>query len=80
MVTINFENGKPTRATNGKINVYNYGEGIPREYTAKIINALGQEKCTLDNVLSIFVNCSFVSLSGFIGVFNNRGLVVVIER
>lgn len=79
MVEINFENDKPIRVTNGKINVYNYGEGIPHAYFAKIINALGQEKCTLDTVLSIFINCDFVSLDDFIGVFKNSDLLVVIE-
>lgn len=79
MVVINYEKGKAVRATNGKILVYNFGEGLPEKYLTRIVNALGQEKCAIDTVFSIFIDCDIVKLHGCIAVFKNSELLVVIE-
>lgn len=84
MVTISFENGKAVKATNGKVIVYNYGEGIPDSYLTRIVNTLGYEYCTVESILQLFKYCHFHILAkghkcNVVGVFNGVKLLVVVE-
>ena len=84
MVTISFENGKAVKATNGKIIVYNYGEGIPEKYLTRIVNTLGKEFCTVEDILQLSKCCDYHILArgyncNVVGVFDGVKLLVVVE-
>ena len=84
MVTISFENGKAVKATNGNVSVYNYGEGIPDSFLTRIVNTLGDEFCTVENILQLFKFCHFHILTdkpkhNIVGVFNGVKMIVVVE-
>lgn len=80
MVTINFENGKAVKATNGSVTVYNYGEGLPDTFLTRIVNTLGDEFCTVENILQLFKFCHYHILTkNIIGVFNGVKMLAVVE-